>query len=83
MVTHPVGIDRFVFAWGQSVDFPLPGTDRDVASSATARADAFAFLKEPDAHLEPEIFAGEGTHGADVDGVKGVVVIKALAGIGR
>lgn len=65
------------------MDLVLTAADDDVATGAAVRVDGFGLLEEPDAHLEAEVLGGEGTNGADVDGVKGIIAVEALAGMDR
>ena len=52
-----------------------------VAAGRAARAEAFRFLQEPDAHLEAEIRRGQRADRTDIDGVERVIILQPLAGM--
>ena len=81
-IGDPAGIDVVVLPRGDAVDFVFAGVDDDIRSGAAGGVDGIGFLEEPDAHLEAEVFGGEGSDGAEVDGVQRVVVVEPLAWVG-
>src|SRR5215831_181337 len=50
--------------------------DLDVAAARAARADRLGGVEVPDAHLETEVPVGQGADGADVDDIRGVLVVE-------
>src|SRR3954466_10701784 len=55
VVAHPGGIDGVILTWSLAIDHVFARPDHRVATSRAARAKAFRFLQEPDAHLETKI----------------------------
>ena len=60
------------------MDSAFPAPYCCVRSNTAFSTDAGAFFEEPNPHLKAEISAGECANWTDVDGVKGIIVIKFL-----
>src|ERR1039458_901586 len=83
VIAHPRAVDSVVFTRRVAVNFFLARADDDVAAGGATGANAFGFLEEPDAHLEPEILGRERADRADVHGIQRVIVVESFAGISR
>src|SRR5205807_1762229 len=79
IVAHPADVDGIVFARFVAINFFFAGADDDVAAGGATGADAFGFFEKPNPHLETEIFRGEGADGANIDGVKGIIIVERLS----
>ena len=74
-VRHPGVVDLIITSWGDAIDFSFTAPDFGIDAGAAFWADAFCAFKEPDTHFEAEVGACEGSDGADVDGIEGVIIV--------
>ena len=81
VVAHPGGIHGVVLARRLAIDHIFASADDRVATRRAARAKAFRFLQEPDAHLESEVGRGQRADGTDVDGVERIIIFQPFAGM--
>src|SRR5882757_3013384 len=83
IIAHPTGVNVTVLAWGLAIDHVLASADDCVAPRPATCADALRFFQEPDAHFEAEIGGSQRAHGANVDGVKRIIVTQRPARMRR
>ena len=81
VIGHPATVHLIVLARGDAVDLLTAGPDVDVGTRAAVHINGRRALEEPNAHLEAEVTAGEGTHGAEIHHVHGVIAVQLLAGV--
>src|SRR5207247_2141476 len=79
IIAHPARINGVVLPGFVAVHLFLSRSDDDIATGCTTSADAFRFLKKPDAHLEPEIFGRERADRTEIHRVESVIVIESLS----
>ena len=68
-----------VLAGRLAIDHVLTSSDDCIAPRRATCADALRFFQEPDAHFEAEIGRSQRAHGANVDGVKRIIVAQRPA----
>src|SRR5213592_1628833 len=74
IIAHPTGVNVIVLAGRLAIDHVLTSANDCVAPRRATCADALRFFQEPDAHFEAEISRSQRAHGANVDGVKRIIV---------
>src|SRR5438552_4823451 len=83
IVAHPTGVNVIVLARRLSINNVFSSSDDCVAPGRATCADALRFFQEPDTHFETEVGRSQCAHGANVDGVKRIIVIQRPARMRR